>query len=261
MGKGIIWSTKGAKVSHAISWHDISIPKAGNIRLWLHSSGAESIGDFKDDSGQQMLSRMFFTLISVDIQVQGKTFSKISNEEKQARLEVAAHATFGGATGLKASFFRDLPFAKLEVEHLKALRACQEKALKDFKKPLKLANNEVIPTINFEDKKNNSTYENEVREALDITSTKSDSIVIAKVYSELSKLGTSKIVKQICLDLNIDSSTVYAALRVARYQGWLTANGKGKTGGSLTPEGEKEFSARNGVATLNRWSSAAKEGN
>jgi len=80
------------------------------------------------------------------------------------------------------------------------------------------------------------------------------------IYSELSKSGSSNIVKQICIDLDVESKTIYAALRVARSQGWLTASGKGKSGGTLTKMGEKSFKELNGDITLTNWLSRSRGG-
>ena len=95
---------------------------------------------------------------------------------------------------------------------------------------------------------------------MEIVSTKADSIAIAMIYSELSKSGSSNIVKQICVDLDVDSATIYAALRVARSQGWLTASGKGKSGGTLTKMGEKAFKELGGEITLTNWLSRSNGG-
>jgi hypothetical protein len=78
------------------------------------------------------------------------------------------------------------------------------------------------------------------------------------MYSEFYNAGTNNIVKKICIDLGVDSKNIYAALRVARSQGWLSASGKGKSGGTLTRDGEIAFKDLHGEMTLTRWLSRSK---
>ncbi|MFM7753181.1 MAG: hypothetical protein ACKO58_02120, partial [Cyanobium sp.] len=114
--------------------------------------------------------------------------------------------------------------------------------------------------IIFKDGKSGSPFERALHQHLEVTSTKVDSIVIAKIYSELSKAGNRNIVKQISIDLEVESQIIYAALRVARSQGWLSANGKGKSGGTLTEEGETFFIQSGGQIKLSSWISRDRGG-
>ena len=133
------------------------------------------------------------------------------------------------------------------------MRACRIRIEEEYRKPLRLTAVDSIPTIIFKDGKSGSVFEKALRNRLEVTSTKADSIVIAKMYSEHSKMGSSNIVKQICVDLDVESQTIYAALRVARSQGWLSASGKGKSGGTLTEDGETYFIDSAGPAKLTSW--------
>jgi hypothetical protein len=140
------------------------------------------------------------------------------------------------------------------------MRSCRIKIEEEFRKPLRLSSVDSVPTLIFKDGKSGSPYEKAFRNRLEIASTKSHSIVIAKIYSELSKSGSNNIVKQICVDLDVDSNTIYASLRVARSQGWLTASGKGKSGGTLTKAGEKAYKELAGETTLTNWLSRSNGG-
>ena len=70
------------------------------------------------------------------------------------------------------------------------------------------------------------------------------------MYSDLSQIGTQKIIKQISVDTGLSSENIYTSLRVARGQGWLTSNGVGKAGGSLSPAGLEAFRNLEGEKTL-----------
>ena len=77
-----------------------------------------------------------------------------------------------------------------------------------------------------------------------------DAIVIAKVYAEQSESGHKRPAKKVAELLNLETSIVYVAVRVARKNGWLTSQGSGSSGGSLTDEGQRMFVAVNGKQLL-----------
>jgi hypothetical protein len=213
-----------------------------------------------DKSHDQGSSRLQFKVVGVEIQSQGDKFAAISNEEKASRLIVASLQKEVPAQNLRAALFRGLPYSKIEEEHLKCMRAFRKRIEVEHRKPLRLVAADSIPTIVFKDGKTGSLIESALGNRLEIASTKADSIAIAKIYSELSKSGSGNIVKQICVDLDVESKTIYAALRVARSQGWLSASGKGKSGGTLTKEGEKFFIDSAGAIKLTNWISQGRGG-
>ena len=253
MDSGVIWEAKAKDVSHAISWHDVAVPGHGNYRVWIHALGSAILTGFVEQSKGLNDARLQFKIAGVEVQLQGAKFLPVTNEEKAARLNVALLQKEAPPQGLKAALFRELPYSKIEVEHLKCMRACRMRIEEEYRKPLRLTAVDSIPTVIFKDGKSGSVIENAFRNRLEVTSTKADSIVIAKMYSELSKTGGSNIVKQICVNLDVESQTIYAALRVARSQGWLSASGKGKSGGTLTKEGETYFIDSGGPAKLTSW--------
>ena len=253
MDSGVIWEAKAKDVSHAISWHDVVIPDYGNYRVWIHALGSAILTDFVERFKGPIDARLQFKIAGVEVQLQGAKFLPVTNEEKVARLNIALLQKDAPSQGLKAALFRELPYSKIEVEHQKCMRACRIRIEEEYRKPLRLTAVDSIPTIIFKDGKSGSVFEKAVRNRLEVSSTKADSIVIAKIYSELSKIGSSNIVKQICVDLDVESQTIYAALRVARSQGWLSASGKGKSGGTLTKEGETYFIDSAGPAKLTSW--------
>mgnify|MGYP000005708004 FL=1 len=260
MDSGIFWEAKAHDSSHAISWHDVVVPELGNYRVWVHAIGSGLLNEFLDRSKSRVDVRMQFKIAGLEVDAQGEKFLPISNDEKIARLKVASLKKEAPAQGFRASLFRELPYSKIEVEHLKCMRAYRMKIEEEFRKPLRLSAVDSVSTITFKDGKSGSPFEKAFRNKLEIDSTKADSIAIAMIYSELSKSGSSNIVKQICVDLDVESTTIYAALRVARSQGWLTASGKGKSGGTLTKLGEKAFKELDGDITLTNWLSRSRGG-
>jgi hypothetical protein len=258
MDSGVFWELKANDVSHVISWHDVSIPETGNYRVWVHALGTELLRDFLDQSKNRLSVRMQFNIAGVEVQSLGKSFPVVSNAEKVARLGVANLQKDAPTQAIKGSLFRGLPFSKIEDAHNKCLQACRAKIEEELSKPLRIAKSDTVPTVTLKAGRSGSVIERKFHNALEIASTKADSIAIAKMYSEFYIAGTSNIVKKICIDLGVESKNVYAALRVARSQGWLSASGKGKSGGRLTKEGELAFKDLHGELTLTRWLSRSK---
>ena len=253
MDSGIFWEAKAHDATHAISWHDVVVPELGNYRVWIHAIGTTLLNEFVDQSKSRVDVRMQFKIAGVEVQAQIDKFPPVSHAEKIARLHVASLRKDAPSQGFRAALFRELPYSKIEVEHLKCMRACRIKIEDEYRKPLRLSAVDSVSTITLKDGKSGSSFEKSFRNSLEIASTKADSIAIAKIYSELSRAGSSNIVKQICVDLDVESAAIYAALRVARSQGWLTASGKGKSGGTLTKMGEKAFKDLDGDITLTNW--------
>ena len=260
MDSGIFWEAKAHDSSHAISWHDVVVPELGNYRVWVHAIGTGLLNEYIEQTKSRVDARMQFKIAGIEVEAHGDKFLPVSSDEKIARLKVASLKNEAPSQGFRAALFRELPYSKIEIEHLKCMRACRNKIEEEFRMPLRLSAVDSVSTITFKDGKSGSPFEKALRNRLEIVSTKADSIAIAMIYSELSKSGSSNIVKQICVDLDVESTTIYAALRVARSQGWLTASGKGKSGGTLTKMGEKAFKELDGDLTLTNWLSRSSGG-
>ena len=260
MDSGIFWEAKAHDSSHAISWHDVVVPELGNYRVWVHAIGTGLLNEYIEQTKSRVDARMHFKIAGIEVEAHGDKFLPVSSDEKIARLKVASLKNEAPSQGFRAALFRELPYSKIEIEHLKCMRACRNKIEEEFRMPLRLSAVDSVSTITFKDGKSGSPFEKALRNRLEIVSTKADSIAIAMIYSELSKSGSSNIVKQICVDLDVESTTIYAALRVARSQGWLTASGKGKSGGTLTKMGEKAFKELDGDLTLTNWLSRSSGG-
>ncbi len=60
-------------------------------------------------------------------------------------------------------------------------------------------------------------------------------------------MSNNRAVQRTAEILNVDSSLVTMALRIARRNKWLTSSGAGKSGGELTTSGEVMFNFENGA--------------
>lgn len=252
MNKGIIWdSTKGYPF-HVLSWHEMNVPKLGNVRVWIHSKGEISRSDFA--YGKDSRSRVTFTFGSLEIQIHGAEFSSISETEKQLRLELAACAPIKTIGSVKSSNFRFIPVGQLEIDHMQCIKACYDRNKFEIDTKIRLVKSDKTPTLVFKNgvinampqTKNNKSKERKFR------ATQENAIAIAKLYSDLTKIGTQKVIKQISIDTGLSSQSIYTALRIARGQKWLTSEGVGKTGGVLSDAGIKAFRESNGSETISR---------
>lgn len=250
MDKGIIWDISKGYPSHVLSWHEMSVPKLGNIRVWIHSKGLTSKSEFA--YGKDNRARVIFSFGSIDIQIQGKEFAPVSEKEKQLRLELARCAPSNTVGSVKSSNFRLIPVGQLEVDHMQCIKVCYDKNKFDTTTGIWIVHSDKTPTLIF---RNGIIQKDEVkmlaqRNLKSFRSTQNFAIAIAKLYSDLSQIGTQKIIKQISIETGLPSDRIYTSLRVARGQGWLTSNGVGKAGGSLSESGLEAFKKLEGERTL-----------
>ena len=251
MESGICWSTQTGYIAHAISWHDIQLPARGNLRIWMHSHGRPNPAISTLKTSAVLGSETLFQLISLTIQSVGKNFPPVAKPEWEKFLELAMNSSVQDVKTLQGSLFRDFPFTQLEEDHQAAINACQAFLRREKNRRLKQAGatpnflqfpGGKIRPVNAERKPN-----------VEIDSSQATAIMIAKLYSEHSKLGTAKLVKYIAHEIGVSSDKIYSALRVARAHGWLTSQGQGRNGGELTAKGEKEFDTNLGTEHLNFW--------
>lgn len=250
MDKGIIWDISKGYPAHVLSWHEMSVPKLGNIRVWIHSKGETNKSEFS--YGKDNRARVNFTFGSIEIQIQGESFIPVTENEKHLRLELARCAPIKTKGSVKSSNFRFIPVGQLEVDHMQCIKVCYNKNKFSTPTGIRIVKSDKIPTLIFKNgiiqkevpgsklKKNISTYR----------STQNFAIAIAKLYSDLSQIGTQKIIKQISSDTGLSSTNIYTSLRVARGQGWLTSIGVGRAGGSLSESGLEAFKKFDGEKTI-----------
>ena len=250
MDKGIIWDTSKGFPAHVLSWHEMNVPKLGNIRVWIHSKGISTQSELT--FGKDNRARVTFSFGSIEIQIQGETFSQVTENEKQLRLELASCAPAGTHNSVRSSNFRFIPVGQLEVDHMKCIKACYDKNKFVIPSGIRIVKSDKTPTLIFKDgiiqrEESGSLFEQNIKS---FRSTQNFAIAIAKLYSDLSQIGTQKIIKQISIDTGLSSENIYTSLRVARGQGWLTSNGVGKAGGSLSATGLVAFKKMEGNKTL-----------
>jgi hypothetical protein len=261
MDKGIIWDISKGYPAHVLSWHEMNIPKLGNIRVWIHSKGESTKSDFS--YGKDNRARVTFTFGSIEIQIQGETFSQVTENEKQLRLELARCAPANTNRSVKSSNFRFIPVGQLEVDHMQCIKACYDKNKFIAPSGIRLVKSEKTPTLIFKGGiilKGGSSSDS-AKNLAEFRSTKNFAIAIAKMYSDLSQIGTQKIIKQISIDTGLSSENIYTSLRVARGQGWLTSNGVGKAGGTLSSLGLEAFIQFDGEKTLKNLLNQTREVN
>lgn len=247
MENGVIWEASREVPANLISWHDIDLPETGKFRVWVLSKAQKASAS----------NQTSFSFTSLELQNMAGGFTKVSEEEKRARLALASLGDEKRSASFKSTLFRELPSAQIYADHLYCLRQALEVFSEQDSKSIKLVGNDRVFTKTFK-KIAKSTYEKTITSGL--KSTQADAVVIAKIYSDLSALGARQIVKQIGDEFNVDSSTVYAALRVARANGYLTSNGSGKSGGQITPLGLENFNEHGGEKRIKEMRKKA-EGN
>lgn len=250
MDKGIIWDVSKGYPAHVLSWHEMNVPKLGNVRVWIHSKGESTKSDFT--YGKENRARVTFSFGSIDFQIQGENFSQVTENEKQLRLELARCAPTNTNGSVKSSNFRFIPVGQLEVDHMQCIKACYDKNKFALPSGIRIVKSDRTPTLIFKNgiiQKEGSVSQLE-KNPITFRSTQNFAIAIAKMYSNLSQIGAQKIIKQISIDTGLSSENIYTSLRVARGQGWLTSNGVGKAGGSLSASGMEAFKSLEGNKTM-----------
>lgn len=249
MDKGIIWDITQGFPAHVVSWHEMQIPKLGNIRVWIHSKGEPNANEFT--YGKDNRARVKFTFGSIEIQVHGDEFTEISEDEKQLRLKLASFSPVKTKGSVKSSNFRFIPVGQLEIDHMQCIKACYDKHKFDSPAGIRIVKSDKTPTLIFKNGAiNTSEKASNFESQIEFRSTKGFAIAVAKLYSDLSQIGSQKIIKQISVDTGLSSENIYTSLRIARGHGWLTSNGVGKAGGTLSPTGIEMFKELGGEKTI-----------
>ena len=249
MDKGAIWDRHSGHPENVLSWHEINLEKFGLARIWIHSRATSKGTSGKSQSfrGGPNEQLWYFTLVGIEVQIHGDSLQPVTEEEKRLRLELAKFAPEGSNPSLNTALMREIPATRLESDHRKIILSCIDSG--EFKEStkLKLVKSERIRGKLF---KNGSLGNSFYESALDLRSTNLDAIAIAKLYSDLHRLGSKKIVQQIAEQTGASPESIYIAIRVARTKKWLTSSGVGKSGGELTELGLKEFKTRGGQKRL-----------
>jgi len=213
-----------------LTWH-----LSGNYRIWLHAR-------LFDGSG--------YRAISVEVEWVGDELSgePIHEMDLRLRLELAtSKRTARTLPDFQSSLFREIPIGKIIEEHASIISSQKMNAWDEPKSHVNIVNH-FTSRVFSEKEINKLVVPNSQPSTLRAKST--DAIVIAKVYAEQSESGHKRPAKKVAELLNLETSIVYVAVRIARKNGWLTSQGSGSSGGSLTEDGQRMFAAVNGKQLL-----------
>jgi hypothetical protein len=203
-----------------LSWHNVSLGKGGNFRIWVSSFG------------QGANARV---VQGFHVERMGETFRPISAGEYSARYELLKYQDPSLEEGfITSEAIRRLGVGAILEVHSRALTQYIDKR---YAKPLSAVEDylENYFLYSMQREKSKITAESSKK----IKSTNADAIFVTAVYAYLAANGgSSRLVKRTAQTLGIDSSTVYTAVRIARSKNWLTTLGKGVAGGTLSPTGE-----------------------
>ncbi len=213
-----------------LTWH-----LSGNYRIWLHAR-------IFDGSG--------YRPVSVEVEWVGNQFSEdsITEMDLRLRLELAtSKRTAGSLPDFQSSLFREIPIGKIIEEHASIISSQKMNAWDEPRGRVNIVSH-FTSKVFSEKEINKLIVPSNHSSTLRAKST--DAIVIAKVYAEQSESGHKRPAKKVAELLNLETSIVYVAVRIARKNGWLTSQGSGSSGGSLTDEGQRMFVAVNGKQLL-----------
>lgn len=212
-------------LGHVITWHDVKTKDRDNFRVFVHSLSRSSS------------RRDFF---SFEIQRHGGIHLPVTQEEADARLYLASVTSSWGGEGLiKSSLLRELPSGQLLEDHSRQIDAFLRNVLMI---PLNLVVLSEVRERPLGSRKTKHAF----------SSSQKDAILLAKIYAMRSETGTTRVAKRICEELNIETSTLYTAVRIARAKGWLTEGTKGVAGARMTEEGEAFFMKQDGPSRLEK---------
>jgi hypothetical protein len=203
-----------------MSWHNVSLGKGGNFRIWVSSFG-EGIN-----------ARV---VQGFHVERMGETFRPISTTEYAARYDLLRYQE----PSLEDGFITSEAIRKLGVGAILEVhsRALTQYIDKRYTKPLSPVEDYLENYFLYSVQREKSKITAESSKT--IKSTNADAIFVTAVYAYLAANGgSSRLVKRTAQTLGIDSSTVYTAVRIARLKKWLTTLGKGVAGGTLSPTGE-----------------------
>ncbi len=229
MKAGIFYS-KANKVmpKDLITWHD-RLP----LRIFIHSR------EMADASR---------SIISITSQFVGDKPLKVSEEEKNLRIKLASQSPDVANKGVTSLQMRNVPIGKILEEHSEMIASNLQRISRNKNSEISLVSQ--IQSISTEKLK--FIQIDSAEEMAQLGANSGDAILIALVYNLMYSAGPSKVAKRTAEFMHIEIDTVRTAVRIARRNGWLTTEGHGKSGGFLTPEGEKAFLKFNGPYRLSK---------
>jgi hypothetical protein len=241
---GVVYENlSGEFPANLLTWHNI-VPH----RVWVHSR----------------LTREGHKPLSIEIQWIGNTkeVPEITEEEIEIRL-LLAKVKSGNAINseLNASSLRAFSLGQILDNHATMVTKRKLRQRTISKTTLRAVGRFELETFTEGDLERQSmafATANTNRTVLRATS--SDSLLIAKVYSEQTESGNKRPAKSTANLLRIETAIVYVAVRTARKNGWLSSEGSGVSGGRLTEDGKIHFQAINGDKLISDYLNQFSEG-
>lgn len=217
MKSGIVMTQPSLqKAMEFLTWHD-----EAPFRYWIGSKRGKQEG---------------LSAISLEIQYVGSNPKPVSETEGKLRARVASISmpSSSNLQPLNSTIVRQIPWGDLIKAHSSFLAENLR------------VNNLKVRNIDSARKGKPSVYLDDRSKKI-IGANGTDAILIAKIYADLCVVSNNRAVQRTAEILNVDSSLVTMALRIARRNKWLTSSGAGKSGGELTTSGEVMFNFENGA--------------
>jgi hypothetical protein len=207
-----------------VTWHNVE-----PYRIWVHSRLYK--GEYKTTS--------------VEIQWIGDSPTPISEEEKSLRINLAAERKSEAFEAkLNSSTFRSVPFGEILDIHSSLVTNQRVSNLPvDNGKGLTVIKDIDQDTLEafLKITKTDISIKELIYVNSELRATKTDSLIVAFTYSQQCENGSKKPAQMTAKILGIDVSLVYAAVKIARKNDWLTSKGGGQAGGVLTEKGRIDF--------------------
>jgi hypothetical protein len=226
MASGIFW--EGATVHSAdriLTWQD-----DGPLRFWIGSLRTQN--DLHEIVSVEVVRRKLRSKPPTDNEVRNRFATMPLSNARDGKFEDL----------MSASRIKDMPWAVILLERAGLVMDEMSRAAS--------RSTQVIQLASAKQRSSRSTKAARKQPERNLGTSNADSILIAKVYTDLAKISRAKIAQRTGDFLGIPVGTVHGALRVARRNGWLTSAGAGKAGGILTAEGLLEFASADGPSRL-----------
>lgn len=241
---GVVYDQMGGELpANILTWHDV-VPH----RVWVHSRLTED--------GHKPLSIEFQWI------GQSTETPSIPDEEIEARLFLAkVKVGESVSTEINASTLRAFSLGLILDNHATMVTKRKLKNRDDSRTKLRVAGRFEIETFTDRDLawQPMALATPQLNRTV-LRATSSDSLLIAKVYSEQTESGNKRPAKSTANLLHIETAMVYVAVRTARKNGWLSSEGTGVSGGRLTDSGQREFVSISGDKLISHYLSQFTEG-
>jgi hypothetical protein len=224
-------SINGEIPVNVLTWHFV-----GEVKVWIHS---------------RLQGRTYKTM-SISVQAKENKFNEVAHKkEVEARLKLAQ--LIGPEivpSAIEASIFRHLQVGGILDIHASLISDLNVNLINKNHNNIRLVINELDEVFNFKLGQVNKKSNQVMPRNLEMRATKTDCLLIAHLYSEISSSGYKKPAQKTAELLGVATKIVYVAIRTARKNSWLTSAGFGIPGGQITEQGLKAFNEIDGKSRL-----------